>query len=290
MKTIISLILLLDCFSILAQTINVFKDNSDFVIRKNKTLFYDEYPFELRDSLPDGKYFLYNLLERDSAQISVNNIIMSGSYKNKIKDGSFYYYKGYHSNNNVLFVINNYKCGLLDGFQAEKFNASWNKCFLNYCSGKKCGSQVFFEKVIEKQKSIWKIIRIETFNQDTLKDWKEFYSNGNVFRHGNGSIQFDSTIVDQYDEQGRLKAKFLFKSGHVVWIEEYGIKGIISKSCFETGDGKDNNQYDNIVIHNDFDFAIGSIIPKNGYVLHFDDNGKVINKLKYSNGVMLHNQ
>lgn len=286
MKIIIFItVLIIKITNIFCQKIDVYIDDSLYIKNKKLPISAGEFKVELKDTLPDGTYYLYNLTRCDSAKKDINNIIMIGTYKNNLKHGEFYEYLKFLDENSSLSEIKNYKNGVLNGLQGFIHNGAPLKFYNNYNNGKLDGIQITMGKYYVKKNPICYLMRIDNYKNDTLIGWIEFYSNGNQFRRIEGSLLHGRAMVYEYNHNGELTRKIAFEEGEILWIEKYENIILNEKIVY-------NNEPDKIscgftISDDGSSYFVYNTLPVNGYILYYDKNGNIIQKVEYKNGKML---
>lgn len=157
------------------NTVNVYdkKNWINYFTTFKDGLFYDSYN-NLKDSLPDGKYYFYSYEKKDSTSKKVPHIIIAGEYKNGIKNGKFEHSDFIYDKKKKTFLLRwysvcYYKNGVKEGVE-EKFDVlNWEISFAYvmyyYCefkNGMKNGLEILFEHGYPYNISI--------YENDTIKE------------------------------------------------------------------------------------------------------------------------
>ncbi|MBI5539677.1 MAG: hypothetical protein HY951_06430 [Bacteroidia bacterium] len=181
----IRLILLFIFFltSLIVQSQNIFKIFKDDTIFIKKKGLLDGFNYSLKDSLPDGKYILFNLEKKDS---SSENLVINfqGEYKERLKEGEFIQIN-YNVNNGKLtpsYIRQcNYKTGLKNGIEESwwycKHGLEYNIIMEfrgEYKQGRKNGLFLYYDegclnKIIEYENDSLKRIVFEDNNSYLMK-------------------------------------------------------------------------------------------------------------------------
>jgi hypothetical protein len=101
-----------------AQTINVYIDDALYINPNKETDGF----IDLKDSLPDGNYVIYNVNRKDENS-KKKRIILTGSYLHSNRNGDFIY-SDYGINKSIPHAQKavNYKNGLKDGIEEMFIN------------------------------------------------------------------------------------------------------------------------------------------------------------------------
>ena len=113
---LITLIINLYGYKIYCQNIHhIYRDDTCFINTKDKTYYYS-----FKDSLPDGKWIIYNVDRKDSLS-KCKKIASKGNFKNQKKEGLFemYNYSSFRKKEIVNYYICYYKNGLKHGAEEE---------------------------------------------------------------------------------------------------------------------------------------------------------------------------
>jgi len=284
MKKLIFVLILISVTNIYSQKVNIFLDDSLYIKIKKTTLSFGDFKVELKDTLPDGKYYLYNLRRNDSAKMSESNLIMIGEYKNNLKNGEFYQYVKYNEKDaSILRRIENYKNGIFDGFQGDLSDYVPLKFYYNFKDGKLNGPQLVMCKYYVKRKPIFYLCKILNYDNDTLVSWIEFYNNENVYIRVNGNLLHGGAIAYEYNIKGEITRKIAFDEGQILWIENYD-NMIISEKIIYNDNPYGGATFGFGISEDARSYVIYNPIPLYGCIIRYDKNGDEIQKINYYNG------
>ena len=153
------------------------------------------YSFELKDTLPDGEWFVYNLKKKYGINYKDEYyknskywgaVRMKGTYKNSVKNGEFIYYN--NANPEGIYQIENYKNGKLDGKYIGWHSSNIKEVDGNYINGKKEGEWTYWNKEGNKEKT-------EYYKYDILQQWVTFYKDGQKKAEGFGNTGNTEGII-----------------------------------------------------------------------------------------------
>ena len=189
------------------------------VVFLDDTLFHYTPPrggFKFIDSLADGTWILHNLYRKDSVKAGEQTIMLTGTYKDYKKEGTFNYYSycyplgsGNKSKNKKPYKQHyvekseTYKSGLLNGMKIVK---NWNNVTAwetMYENGKKNGLDVHYTSCGQNTTFL---STISYFSHDTLID-RAYYAKNTLFwtikRLENG--EYIETIYDTIGQKRYVK-------------------------------------------------------------------------------------
>lgn len=128
------------------EPIDLYLDDTDYFVQKDiEQILYESQQrigffkyfistyateFELKDSLPDGFYCLYNLTRKQAEKIKDKDIylVASGGFKNKMKQGYFSFYSLSEDNFKKVFKTIHFVNDTINGIVKEL--VSWEPIYL----------------------------------------------------------------------------------------------------------------------------------------------------------------
>lgn len=151
------------------NTHTIFLDDSIYLKKRNsENGFY----YNLKDSLPDGLWLLYDVNKKDSSS-KFKSVLLKGNYKNFLKEGIFeinyYSYSGKKKIKKLTYqhictYFNDKKNGVAEEFHIFSDTRLLLISHCEYYNGKKNGVFVNFE-------SNGKISDVSIYANDSLKEW-----------------------------------------------------------------------------------------------------------------------
>ncbi len=190
---LITLILILFSIKTQSQVVHqIYRDDTCFREMKSDVTFEKFYYFNLKDSLPDGIWIVYDVDRRDSL-VKHKKIISSVLYENHKKEGllEMYSYSPYKKKEKVLYYVCNYKNGLKHGAE-EQYLIIEDTIFKylryhgEYFKGKKDGCFIRIEKdgYLEEQSQ---------YKEDVMKYYAAF-AGKKATRHKEIEVISESTF------------------------------------------------------------------------------------------------
>ena len=276
MRFILLLGIMIIANSSYAQVHYVFLDdtNSYIQIELNRPIFYGEFNIELRDSLDDGLWIIYNKYRKDSATIDSHNIICTGQFKNQKKNGVFSKYYIFEENSNPrLFQRMIYVDDTLHGLCLEKSKLSY------YFKGRKNGTEIEYYSPFQFDD----IKLIRNFNNDTLYSWQYFDENG-VLRIYSIYDYISNVGIYYYYRLGEIASICYYDKSNLLRKVEYE-NGIIIKEVFQFS--QEYKMRPKTILLMEYEDLFNITVPFNGYIIYYSNFGKDKKKVVYVNGKKL---
>lgn len=146
--------LMIGCNLFSQNIVKLYKDDTSYLILPNKE---NGYQYNLKDSLLDGVYVLFDVLRKDSLSRE-KNILLKGEFKNRLKEGKFESYAYVYDKTLELFKTTykhfiHYKSNKKEGKELEyniitlSEGRSYNIMIFygEYLNGKKNGLFMFYD-------------------------------------------------------------------------------------------------------------------------------------------------
>ena len=220
---------------------------------------------DFKDSLPTGEWILYDSVNKKKNK---RRIYIVGHFKDSLRNGKFEYdiFKGKPQ------IIYHFKNGKLDGTYQEYFvNTLTDEGF--YKNGKREG---FF---IRHERFTGTILSVEKYENDSLKDWIEYYpSIGVPYQKGWGERSYLNGECFEYDTTGQIILSGTYKNGSLIELKEFYPNSIRLKSHSIGVFNKCNYNYSSLFYCD--------IKLENGIKTFFTENGDLIKTEKYINGIV----
>ncbi len=269
-----------------AQVFHVFAEDTMYYTTE-KSPFYLSYGKDLKNQLPDGNWFLYNIPRTDSSKYCLDEVVVvEGKYMDSLRNGQFKYYsilfnKKNKKRSSILSHVLSYKNGYLDGY-CYYLSSSNIKEECYYKEGRKNGFNILYYDNYKE---------IKFYKNDTLQDWWKFM-NKVLLSKGFGEYENTQGEYIINDSIGNLFCRGFFKNGVLQKYEEYYDNSKLK--IIAEGDFKNCNS---TVLMKDYDGYLFQIYkypnafcvkePINGYLKEFDRMGNQIRILKFKDGKIL---
>jgi hypothetical protein len=313
MKPILVSVLIFISISISAQRHIVYIDDTLYVHK------LDPHHYSLKDSLPDGMWFLHNLVRNDSAKADRNTLIMSGGYLNYLKHGTHQYYKYIEKRDEIIIVekeeflrgrrngiafysegdiygsyennlphglwIIQYKhsfweCGPKNGIARSRFVRFFSIPWPNFFSCR-INRRILTRKGTE---------HVVSYDHGVVQQWSSMSRfDGRVYNIGFGNLLEGKCHVIVFHKSGLIYQEFFFNDGCLTDYKEYDKNGNVAKEFnyqFVTTSNIDQI-CKNVIIRNEFSFALIDPTPYDGFIIEYDENGLQIKMTEYKGGLKL---
>lgn len=233
--------------------------------------------WELADSLPDGKWTVYQSKNK-------KKVAVKGEYKNLVKDGIFYHYDYVRGN---LFQRIEYSRGIKHGLFLQYTDGHLTAEGFYY-QGKKSGLWIFRGEdwhvdTAKSGKEIWKLngyvkTREAIYKNDTLIRETDYFKNGNpqkiiTYNPTSGDV----SSLEYFYENGKSRFSVrLDGSGHLIeWLQWYPNGHMHMQAT-----GKFIRMYYQNVIYDIIKDPL-KYKPTNGTLITWSENGSIIDQQKY---------
>jgi len=166
-----------------------------FMYKDTTSLFKNEnQEFLLRKNLPNGSY----LIKNKNDTIALINI-----EDNKFSGKQLYYQK-INTSKNIKYIEKYYE---KDFLIRELFFDDKGAVFIetNYKNNLKNGKETIYKDT--------KILAINNYENDSLRDWKLYYGNSKIKAEGWGGFTYRQNSLTEYEEDGTVKRIISFKDG-----------------------------------------------------------------------------
>lgn len=221
-------------------------------------------PFDFKNNtFEDGTWVIVQDIKKKN-----QNIITKGGFKEGFRNGKFEFsfYKGKPQ------IIYNFKKGKLDGlYQSYFLNRLIDEGY--YKDGKRNGYFICHDQ------SSGTILSIENYENDSLKDWVKYYpSTGVPAQKGWGEKSYLNGECIKYDTIGQIVQCGIYKNGLLIEFKEFYPNSKYLKT-HSIGDFKICDFNYNYLFYCD-------IKLENGVKTYYKENGDIIKKEKYLNGIL----
>lgn len=197
-----------------AQTHAIFLDDT-VLYHKDSGIYW------LNDSLPDGRWTLYDVYRKDSMSIKNLNdhVLLSEAFNGGLRQGKSYIYKYSYNKRRpslyLLFTID-YQNGKIEGEFVEYQSNGVPAYEWSVSNNQLNGLCVTYDM---KPKNHGKVVTISFFENDSLIRWND-YKNGYKLV-GKGTRLKNGYIEYSIFENNTLKYKYYFKNYHLIRYYEY---------------------------------------------------------------------